>query len=334
MQSKNRLIYMLAVLMTLPLIGTVARAGTIIVLQTFDFPDFPIETAATLPQKISDQGDIVGTVIDVTGAAQGFIYKFRLGKFSAAYHDPNDTGGMTQGRGINSRRHTVGEYLNGSDGTFHGYRLLHPTFIEIDVTDALDTIPLGINNAGDFVGSVVFSDNTQPAFVSLHDRVTMFAVPDASATFAYQLNTANEIIGYYIDANGVAHGYTRDSLGNLTYPIDVAGATETLLLGNNDLNWGVGRYTDAAGVSHGLYFTKSDNLVTYDYPDATFTSINGINKSGTICGYYVDTAGVTHGFVAKVKTGSASSPNTNIPVAPVKPAYRLPEISGFAEPAL
>src|ERR1051326_1906770 len=228
MKIKNPLVYILAVLITLPLVGTVAPAATITVLQTFDYPG---EGNSTKPQKISDQGDLVGTVIDFTGIAQGFIYRYRGGKFSAAFHDPNDTGHVTQGRGINNLRHVVGEYLNGTDGTFHGYRLLHPSFVEYDVAGALDTIPLGINNTGDFVGTVILSDGTQPAFVSLHGKVTMFAVPGATATYAYQLNTSNQIIGYYTNADGIAHGYTRDSAGNLTFPIDVAGSAGTFLLG-------------------------------------------------------------------------------------------------------
>src|SRR4051794_27273999 len=121
MKLQNRLAYILAVLITAPLVGTVAQAQTITVLQRFDFQGYGVTPTATLPYKISDQGDLIGTVIDVNGTAQGFIYKYRLGKFSAPYSEPNDTGNNTQGRGINIRRHTVGEYLNGSDGTFHGY---------------------------------------------------------------------------------------------------------------------------------------------------------------------------------------------------------------------
>ncbi len=325
MKPRNSLARILALLIALPLVGTVASAATLTVLQTFDYP-YVAQTNATLPQKISDQGDLVSTVIDGTGRSQGFIYKFRLQRFSAPYHAPDDTGGFTQGRGINNLRHTVGEYLNGSDGTFHGYKLLHPDFVEFDVTGALDTIPLGINNVGDFVGTVIFSDGTQPAFVSLRGRVTTFAVPGATATFAYQLNTANQIIGYYIDSSGITHGYTRDSAGTLTFPIDVAGATGTILFGNNDSNWGVGRYTDASGVTHGLYFITPDDILTYDYPGATFTSLNGVNKTGMVCGYYTDTAGISHGFVAKLDPKGTSKPNTNIPVAPVKFAQPSPEI--------
>ena len=334
MKLKTSLAYILAVLTTLPLVGTVAPAATIEVVKTFDFPDFPVETSATLPQKISDQSDLVGTVIDVNGAAQGFIYRVRAGKFSAAFHAPNDTGHLTQGRGINNKRKVCGEYLNGSDGTFHGYKLLHPSFVEFDVTGTLDTIPLGINNAGDFVGTVILSDATQPAFVSLGGSVTTFAVPDATATLAYQLNTSNQITGYYVDPSGITHGYTRDSDGNLTFPIDPAGSTGTILFGNNDSNWVVGRYTDASGATHGLFFITPDDILTFDYPGSTFTSLNGINKQGMICGSYLDAAGIFHGFVAKVNLKAASKPNTNMPVAPVKAVQPWAEILRIGEPAL
>ena len=298
MKPRNLLVCILAVLTTLPLVGTVASAATIQVLQTFDFPE---AGDSTLPQKISDHGVIVGTVIDVNGVAKGFFYKPRILRFSdEAFSEPNDTGSLTEGRGINNQRHACGEYRNGSDGTLHGYVLTHPYFTSFDITGALDTIPLGINNAGDFVGTVILSDGTQPAFVSVRRIVTTFAVPDATATLAYQLNKFNQIIGSYTDPAGISHGYMRDSRGNLTFPIDVAGSTGTFLLGNNDSNWGVGKDTDEAGATHGLYFITPDDILTYDYPDSTSTSLNGINAGGFICGSYLDAAGISHGIWAKL----------------------------------
>src|SRR5215471_17552719 len=283
MKIKKRLVYILAVLITLPVVGTVAQAQTITVLQTFDYPsslNHHVATAATLPHKISDEGDLVGTVLDVSEKQQGFIYKYRRGKFSNPFSDPNDTGNDTQGRGINILRHCVGEYSNASDGTLHGYILRHSQsspFTDFDVPNALDTIPLGINNNGDFVGTCTLPNLDQPAFASIMQHVNTFAVPGATATFAYQLNDSNQIIGSYIDANGITHGFTRDSAGNLTFPIDVPGAAETMLLGNNAMNWGVGRYIDASGLIHGLYFITPDNILTFDAPfsGATNTSLDG-----------------------------------------------------------
>jgi uncharacterized membrane protein len=316
MKVKNRLVYIFAILIIPPLVGTVAQAQTLTVLQRFDFPsqnNKHVPTASTLPQKVSDQGDLVGTVVDVNGTSRGFIYKFRLGKFSEAFSAPDDTGNDTQGRGINILRHSVGEYKNGSDGTLHGYILRHaqvPPFVDFDVPNASQTIPLGINNNGDFVGTAMFATG-QPAFVSVLQTLTTFSVPAASATFAYQINDSGQIIGYYIDADGVtAHGFTRDSAGNLTFPIDVPGATKTYLFGNNAMNWGVGSYIDAAGKTHGLYFITPDNIQTFDapFPGVTLTSLDGINKNGAVCGYYIDTAGAAHGLVAQLNPPASPTP--------------------------
>ena len=331
MRAKNLFIHILAVLISLPLFGTVTRAAMIEVLETFDFPG---EGNATLPQKISDQGVIVGAVIDINGVAKGF-YRSRNGRFSDAFVAPNDTGNLTQGRGINNKRRICGEYLNGSDGTFHGYFLSHSNFLEFDVTDTLDTIPLGINNASDFVGSVILSDGTQPAFVSLGGSVTTFAVPDATATLAYQLNSSNQITGYYLDVAAVTHGYLRESDSTLTFPIDPPGSTGTILFGNNDSNWVVGRYADSAGVTHGLFFMTPDDFLTFDFPDSTFTSLNGISSQGVICGRYVDASGIAHGFLAKLNPNATSKPNgNNRPFVPVKPAHPALETLRPGAPAL
>lgn len=330
MNLKNPLLYIPAVL-TLLVAGAVAPAATIEVLQTFDYPG---EGNSTLPQKISDQGVMVGTVIEPDGSERGFFYKPRIERFSdRPFAAPEDTGQITRGRGVNNQRHACGEYLNASDSAFHGYLLEHPDFILFDVAGSLDTIPLGINNGGDFVGTVTLADGTQPAFMSLGGVVKTFAVPDALATFAYQLNRGNQIVGYYVDSTGSAHGYTRDKRGNLTFPVDVAGATDTLLLGNNDQNWAVGRYTDGDGVTHGLFFVTPDDIQTFDYPGSTFTSLTGVNKDGYVSGYYLDADGIGHGIWAKMKD-TGSSPGPNMPAGPIQPAQPWLKIVRFWEPAL
>src|SRR5262245_58141249 len=96
MRVSRPLLQILAGLVALPLVGAVAPAATIEVLEVFDFPG---PGRLTLPQKINDAGVVVGVVIDsVSGAARGF-YRQRSGQFSAAFIEPNDTGNLTQGRG-------------------------------------------------------------------------------------------------------------------------------------------------------------------------------------------------------------------------------------------
>jgi hypothetical protein len=236
--------------------------------------------------------------------------------------EPNDTGGVTQGRAINNSRMICGEYLDGTTGNFHGYFLFHGIFREFDLADAQTTIPLGNNNAGDFVGTAVLSDGvTQSAFVSLGGGAATFDIPDAAATLAYSLNGSDQITGYYVDAAGITHGYSRDTDGSLTFPIDPPDSTGTVLFGNNKSNWVVGRFADSAGVTHGLFFITPDDFVTFDFPGSAFTSLNGINQRGFICGRYLDAAGIFHGFLAKVRPNAASQPNHDkLPLAPIKPA--------------
>ena len=321
MKARNLFMNILGVFIALILAGTVAPAATITVLETFDFPG---TGSNTLPQKINDNGFIVGIVIDAAGVSKGFI-RSRAGNFSDAFVEPNDTGNLTNGRGINNARIVNGEYLDGSTGTFHGYRLGKGIFTEYDITGALDTVPLGLNNVGDFCGNVILSDGTSPAFLNLSGNVTMFSVPDSTATLAYSINLSLQAVGYYIDAAGVLHGYLRASDGTLTFPIDATGSTQTILFDINDLNWVVGRYADSAGVTHGLFFRTPDDITTFDYPGAAgFTSLNGINRNGYVCGRYLDSAGIAHGFLGRVNpNGTAQPDQSKSPVTPVKPAYPL-----------
>jgi hypothetical protein len=362
MKLRNRFVYILTGLITTPLVGTVASATTIDLIQTFDYPGTGI--VATQPNKIEDQTDLVGTVITASGTVRAFIYKPLDGRFSAMLVPPFANGGPTQGRGIALLRHIVGEYQNQSDGTFHGYLMVHPNctptpsptpapraipggdlpvvdepdapvcplvFDPFDVPGAVSTIPLGLNNFNDFCGTTIFGNGTPLAFISVEQRVTTFSVPGATATYAYQVNDSDQIIGYYTDSNGMSHGYTRDSAGNLTYPIDVPGATETFLLGNNASNWAVGRYTDASDVSHGLFYVTPNNILTYDYPGATYTTLNGINKDGLICGYYNDPAGVSHGFVASVNV-TTPTPTPTPTSSPTPTSTPTPTATAAATP--
>jgi hypothetical protein len=330
MKPKHLFVHILAVLVAIPLAGTVAQGATIDVIETFDYPG----ALLTQPQKISDLGVIAGIFVDAaTGATEGF-YRSRGGTFSDPVVDPNDDSFFTQVRGINNKRTICGTY-NTSDGVSHGFFLSHTIFAGYDISSVF-TIVLGINNPGDFSGSFIDdADGVQKGFVSVGGTVTGFSVPDSAATLAYQINTSNEATGYYIaNSDGLTHGYLRDSSGNFTFPIDPAGSTGTILFGNNDSNWVVGRYADASG-THGLFFMTPGDFVTFDFPGAAgFTSLNGINRQGYICGRYTDANGIDHGFLAKVNPNATAEPQrNNPPLAPVKPAKPSPEISGIGAPA-
>ena len=203
--------------------------------------DYPGTGNQTRPQKINDKGDIAGVYVDTSAVSRGFT--MLNGNFSPPIVDPNDAGNLTEGRGINDSRLVCGDYLD-SAGAFEGFFFSHNTYTNYDIEPTF-TIVLGVNNAGDFSGSVIPSSGIQEAFLSIGGTVTEFAVPNATATLAYQINTTNQSCGYYIDSAGVSHGFYRDPNGTLHARIDPVGSTGTILFGNNDRNFIVGRYVDA-----------------------------------------------------------------------------------------
>jgi len=304
----------------LALTGALAQppAFSIQFVSQFDYPGTGNQTR---PQKITDRGDVVGIYVDTSAVSRGFIM-FSNGNFSPPLVDPNDTGNLTEGRGINSARLVCGDYID-SAGAFEGFFFSHSTFTNYDIEPTF-TIVLGVNNAADFCGSVIPSSGIQSGFLSIGGTVTEFAVPNATATLAYQINTTNQSCGYYNDSAGASHGFWRDSDGTLHDPIDPVGSTTTILFGNNDRNFIVGRYNDTGGATHGILFVPPSRFVVYDFPGATFTSLNGINRANQIVGRYIDpNTGIAHGILLQVVRSSAG---VTLPLAaPSAPAQALPQ---------
>ena len=301
MKTTTNIIYSTFAVLTLACFAFAQQAPdsvSITVITTFDYPG---TGNSTIPQKINDTGDIVGSSVDSSGEELGFV-RFRNGNFSAPIVDPNDTCNYTRGTGINNSRLIGGEYQNGSDCLYHGYFLMGGHFREFDVPDSVSTELYGINNVGDFCGNFTDATGLTQGFVSLGGTITPFSVPGAIFTIAEGLNSSNQAAGNYVDASLIHHGFWRGSNGALHFPIDFPGSTSTILIANNDSNWMVGRYVTADGVTHGLFFVPPNRFFTFDYPGSIFTSLNGINRDGFISGRYRDASSIHHGIIARVLT--------------------------------
>ena len=315
----------------LALTGALAQSPASVSIQLVSTFDYPGTGVSTLPQKIGDKSDVVGTFVDASGVTRGFAM-FANGNFSNPLVNPADTVGFTEGRGINGSRVVCGDYADAS-GNLHGYFFFNGFYQNFDVFGTTFTAILGINNARDFAGSIIPTGGIQEAFLSIGGTITAFAITDATATLAYQLNAMSQSCGYYVDADGVTtHGYWRDSDGTIHSPIDPVGSTSTILFGNNNTNQMVGRYVDAALATHGILFNPSNNtFVVYDFPGSTFTSLNGINKRGQIVGRYVDSGGIAHGILLQVVRSSAG---VTLPLAPPSaPAQASPQRAVVTMPA-
>ena len=113
--------------------------------------------------------------------------------------------------------------------------------------------------------------------------------PGASSTSPAWINNNNEVVGTYLDAANVTHGFKWQ---NGTFSkIDFPGAMSTMPSGVNDGGVIVGAYLLSSSEVHGFKL-QNGTFTTIDFPGAVGASAAvGINNSGTIVGDYGNSQG-------------------------------------------
>jgi hypothetical protein len=114
-----------------------------------------------------------------------------------------------------------------------------------------------------------------------------------------KINDAGQIVGFYRDARGAAHGFLLS--GGQYTAIDVPGAVETeaISINNRALPTIVGDWTDASGGVHG-FVLKDGVFRTVDFPSASETALWGVNDAYQVTGRYAPAAGGgIRGFVGR-----------------------------------
>ena len=283
------------------------RPISIEVIASFDYPG---EGNSTSAQGINDQGDITGSYADANGVTRGFI-RYSDGTFSEPIVEPNDADGFTFPRDINNVGTLAGSFGDAT-GEDHGFLLYTRsagvwggTFTEFDVPGAVYTDISGLNDIDDLVGVSYASDSSFGfAYARIDGTTSTIDIPLARTSFAFGINNAREVVGYYYQAGDLhPHGFYRTPNGTVIAPIDPRNSIFTFLSGINEQGIIVGRYTDRAQVTHGLLLKMPDSFLTFDYPGATFTSTSGINNRGEVTGRYLDASGVFHSYLARVRFG-------------------------------
>ena len=144
--------------------------------------------------------------------------------------------------------------------------------------------------------------------------LTPFDAPGAGTgasqgTYALAINPGGQIAGYYIDSNGLAHGFVRDRQGGFV-TIDVAGADGVLganVVAINQEGDATGYSFDASSVAHGFVRDHNGAITSFDAPGAVAGGLgtlpSGINADGTVTGTFADVNLVLHGFVRDRKGG-------------------------------
>jgi uncharacterized membrane protein len=221
--------------------------------------------------------------------------------------------------GINSRGQILGGYVD-AEGTVRGFLLDDGVFTPIDHPDAgagagIGTLALGLNDRGQIVGAYVDADGRGHGFLrdkglGARDKGVFATIdhPDAGSepatgTLAFGINNRGRIVGAYLDAGSMAHGFVRDKgrgarrdEGVFT-TIDFPGAPSTLALAINNRDQISGASIDSENTKHG-FLLQDGEFTAIDHPDAVAETVAlGINDPGQIVGAYTDADGTGHGFL-------------------------------------
>jgi PEP-CTERM motif len=174
-------------------------------------------TTSQLAFGINDSGWIVGQYSDSnTGTSPGFVYNGT--NFTTLNPVVNATNTFAQG--INNNGLVAGFYSTDGNVTSHGffYNTATSAFTlpaDPNVTNFMFSQILGINDHGEAVGYYDLTNGTQVGFLystSSHNY-TFLSDPNAATINGVMIaqitgiDNAGEITGFYIGADGLAHGF-------------------------------------------------------------------------------------------------------------------------------
>jgi probable HAF family extracellular repeat protein len=212
----------------------------------------------------------------------------------------------------NNRGQIVGTYAVGESETprFRGFLMDKGRITRIDVPGAVLTVPTGINDHSQVVGSWFGPDATQDpetgefspghAFRWERGRMTKFDVPGATETAAYEINNLGQIVGYFYDANDVQHAYVMraGAVTVIDHPraTDKPGLTGTRGIGLDDRGRIVGGYGDDAGTVRAFRWERG-RFTTIHPPGALLSEASEIDNRGRIVGRYVDSTPKLRSFL-------------------------------------
>jgi uncharacterized membrane protein len=123
---------------------------------------------------------------------------------------------------------------------------------------------------------------------------TTIDYPDSVFTIAAGINSAGVIVGRYVDAAGIHHGFLFS--GGAFTSLNIPGAEMTRPVGINDKDEIVGHYHFPGKKDLG-FLLREGVYTTIQVPGAAETVAGSINANGEIAGYYRDAKGKWHGFV-------------------------------------
>jgi len=205
--------------------------------------------------------------------------------------------------GVNNQGVAIGYYEDGTAEHAVSYSVAGGTWMVLpDIPGFANNEGYGINRVGVVVGNAYSADfSTSVAWIWHPSTSTysFFSEPaaESSGTYPSAINDKGQVVGFYLDASGVTHGFLRQ--GKTYSTIDAPGAIYTYANGINNSGTVGGEWGDAAGAAQGFVLTGGGLFTTVDYPGPLLTAVEGINDHGDISGTYVENpSGARRAYVA------------------------------------
>ena len=193
---------------------------------------------------------------------------------------------------INDRGHVVG--VNHS--TFQGFFLANGVMSPIEAPGGRNTIPRGINNRGQIVGSAYVEEEVR-SFLLAGGEYASIQFPGSLVTRANGINDRAQIVGDFAGDDGIYRGFFWFQGRFTTIEVPNRGYTRANAINNLGLIVGGTASSPEADMSGFLLWNGRFSII--HIPGSSWTEVRGINDRGRIVGYYVDDIGV-HGFEADV----------------------------------
>lgn len=188
-------------------VGTAAVAATDVVFlydittQSFTPLDVPHTTFA-VSGGINNSGDVAGSWYNAKVGQAGFEFDLSVYRII----DPPGKAPATV-VGISDAGRVVG-YVTGINATNNNFEFFAGQFKPLIIPDAPGATVEGISPNGDaVVGWYQSAPGVESGFLYQNKTVQTLQLPGAAQTFAFGINSAGQVVGYFVNADFIYHGF-------------------------------------------------------------------------------------------------------------------------------
>lgn len=202
-------------------------------------------------------------------------------------------------------------HYKGPDELYHGVIMENGELTQYDFPGAAQTFIYGLSDeTGALSGNIVDETGVTRGF----SGDLAITVPGAVKTYADFVNAAGVIVGSYIDADDMVHGFMRHPDGSFT-TIDVPALPNLDFLfvnAINDLGVVVFRAKAVNDIPRSYLLLPDGTLQELRFPGSVSTVVRNINQDGSIIGYYDLPDKRRYGFVGRPTTQSSGKDLGNV----------------------